>query len=69
MKGLITILCLVCLLTQIHSEVSLDNLKVFFESTYDRNKDGYATFEELITFFKAFEPDHNIGEEDIRPIF
>lgn len=23
--------------------VTLDNLKIFFESTYDRNNDGYAT--------------------------
>jgi len=31
------------LIIQIHTEISLKNLKVFFESTYDQNKDGFAT--------------------------
>jgi hypothetical protein len=44
---------LLLLIYQVQSDVSLYNLKVFFESTYDRNQDGFADLFEMVSYFQV----------------
>lgn len=36
--------------------VSLHNVQSFFNTTYDRNRDGHATIEEFVQYFQKMEP-------------
>lgn len=53
MRLLISIICVLLLIQPaLNSEITLQNLKLFFEATYDNNKDGFATFEEFLDYFR-----------------
>lgn len=41
-------------------EVSYASLKGFWENTYDPDKDGKASLEDFVNYFKLMEPDHDI---------
>jgi hypothetical protein len=70
MKRITILICLLLALTlPILAEVTYDNLKMFFDATYDQNKDGFATPEEFVEFFRIMEPEHDVNMEDIEPIF
>jgi hypothetical protein len=51
------------------ADVSMSNLAFFWENTYDHNKDGFATISEFAEYFRLMEPEHNVNEQDIAPIF
>ena len=47
---------LILLQTALNAEITYQNLKLFFEATYDSNKDGSATVEEFTEYFQFMEP-------------
>jgi hypothetical protein len=49
--------------------VSLHNVQSFFNTTYDRNRDGHATIEEFVQYFQKMEPEHNLTVDDVRETF
>ncbi len=53
-------LLLVCL-SQVHAKVSLENVKLFFQLTYDQNEDEQVTWKEFCDYFKLIEPDHDFA--------
>ena len=57
MKLIISLIFLLILLqTALNAEITYQNLKLFFEATYDSNKDGSATVEEFTEYFQFMEP-------------
>jgi len=53
MRLFISIVCVVILFqSALNAEVTLQNLKLFFEATYDTNKDNFATLQEFIEYFQ-----------------
>ena len=49
--------------------VTYENLQHFFNSTYDRDNNNYASIAEFSNYFNFMEPDHNITEETIKNVF
>ena len=53
----------------VSTEITYANLKGFWESTYDTDRDGQAGLQDFIDYFKFIEPDHFVEKEHAEPIF
>jgi acid phosphatase type 7 len=51
------------------AEISYENLKSFWESTYDPDRNGSATVADFVAYFRMVEPEHDVEEEHAQPIF
>lgn len=51
------------------TEVTYSNIKSFWESTYDTDKNGEASLEDFIDYFRFIEPEHDVEQEHAQPIF
>jgi hypothetical protein len=53
MRLIISLLAVLLLLQPtVTAEITYQNLKLFFEATYDTNKDGSATVQEFVEYFQ-----------------
>ena len=58
----IALICILLLyLTKVQTKVSLENVKLFFQLTYDQNEDEQVTWKEFCDYFKLLEPEHDFA--------
>ena len=60
LKYVFLVLILFLAAGQVEAEVSYSSLKGFFEATYDQDKDGQASLDDFIEYFRFIEPEHDV---------